>query len=83
MMTMKQIIFGSVLALLLFGFFVEQAFAQETGTNGGIAAGGTNGAIAGNGGVSTSGNTTNGKNGANANGDSIGNTTGLAIPGED
>lgn len=80
---MKQIIFGSVLALLLFGFFVEQAFAQETGTNGGIVAGGTNGAIAGNGGVSTSGNTTNGKNGANANGDSIGNTTGLAIPGED
>jgi hypothetical protein len=83
MMTMKQIIFGSVLALLLFGFFVEQVFAQETGTNGGIAAGGTNGAIADNGGVSTSGNTTNGKNGANANGQGIGNTTGLAIPGED
>ena len=80
---MKQIIFGSVIALLLFGFFVEQVFAQETGTNGGIAAGGTNGAIAGNGGVSTSGNTTNNKNGVNANGDSIGNTTGLAIPGED
>ena len=38
---------------------------------------------AGNGGVSTSGNTTNGKNGANANGQGIGNTTGLAIPGED
>jgi hypothetical protein len=84
MMTMKQIIFGSVLALLLFGFFVEQTFAQETGTNGGIAAGGTNGAKAGNGGVSTSGNTTNGKNGANANGgDNVGNTTGLAVPGED
>jgi hypothetical protein len=44
MMTMKQIIFGSVLSLLLFGFFVEQVFAQETGTNGGIAAGGTKGA---------------------------------------
>ena len=43
-----------------------------------------NGAKAGNGGVSTSGNTTNGKNGANANGgDSVGNTTGLAVPGED
>ncbi len=77
---MKQIIFGSVLALLLFGFFVEQAFAQERGTNGGIAAGGTKGATAGNGGVSTSGNTTNDKN---ATGDSIGNTRGLAIPGED
>jgi len=83
MMTMKQIIFGSVLALLLFGFFGEQAFAQERGTNGGIAAGGTKGATAGNGGFSTSGNTTNDKNGADANGDSIGNTTGLAIPGED
>ena len=80
---MKQIIFGSVLALLLFGFFVDQAFTQVTGTNGGIAAGGTNAAIPGNGGVSASGNTTNGKNGANANGDNIGNTTGLAIPGED
>ena len=32
----------------------------------------------------TSGNTTSGKNGANANGgDSVGNTTGLAVPGED
>jgi len=72
---MKQVIFGSVLSLLLFGFFVYQA--------GGIAAGGTNGAITGNGGVSASGNTTNGKNAANANGDNIGNTTGLAIPGED
>jgi hypothetical protein len=80
---MKQFIFGSVLGLLLFGFFVYQAFGQVTGKNGGIAAGGTNGAIAGNGGVSGSGNTTNGKNAANANGDNIGNTTGLAIPGED
>jgi len=76
---MKKAIFGSVLALLLFGFFVDQAFAQVTGTNDGIEAG----AIVGKDGVSTSGNTTNGKNGANANGDNIGNTTGLAIPGED
>jgi hypothetical protein len=82
-MTMKEIIIGSLLALLVSGFFVEQAFAEVTGTNGGIAGGGTNGAAGGNGGVSTSGNTTNGKNGANENGDSIGNTTGLAIPGED
>ena len=80
---MKKAIFGSVLALLLFGFFVDQAFAQVTGTNDGIAAGGNNGAIVGKGGVSASDNTTNGKNGANANGDNIGNTTGLAIPGED
>ena len=40
--------------------------------------GGTNGATRGNGGLSTSGNTTNGKNGANANGHSIGNTTDVA-----
>ena len=80
---MKQLIFVGVLALLLFGFFVDQALAQVTGTNGRIVAGGTNGAIVGNGGVSASGNTTNGKNAANANGDNIGNTTGLAIPGED
>lgn len=72
---MKQIIFGSILALLLLGFFVEQVFAQVTGTNGGIATGGTNGAIGGNGGGSTNGNTTNGKNGANANGHTMGNAT--------
>ena len=82
-MTMKEIIIGSLLALLVSGFFVEQAFAQVTGTNDGIAGGGTNGGAGGNGGVSTSGNTTDGKNDANANGHSIGNTTGLAIPGED
>jgi hypothetical protein len=35
---MKQVIFGCVLALLSFGFFVDQAFDQVTGTNGGIAA---------------------------------------------
>lgn len=75
-MTMKQIIFGSVIALLLFGFFVEQAFAQVTGTNGGIAGGGTKGGVGGNGGVGTSGNTTNGKNGTNANGHSIVGITG-------
>jgi len=67
-MTMKEIIIGSLLALLVSGFFVEQAFAQVTGTNGGIAGGGTNGAAGGNGGAGTSGNTTgtSGKNGANA-----------------
>ena len=81
-MTMREVIIGSLLALLVSGFFVEQAFAQEkTGTNGGIAGGGTNGAAGGNGGAGTSGNTTNGKNGANANGDSLGNTT--SIRGED
>jgi hypothetical protein len=80
-MTMKEIIIGSLLALLVSGFFVEQAFAQVTGTNGGIAGGGISGAAGGNAGVSTSGNTTSGKNGTNANGQSIGNTTG--VPGED
>ena len=78
---MREVIIGSLLALLVSGFFVEQAFAQVTGTNGGIAGGGTNGAAGGNGGAGTSGNTTNGKNGANANGDSLGNTT--SIRGED
>ena len=33
---MKQIIFGAVIVLLLSGFFVEQAFAQVLGSNGGI-----------------------------------------------
>jgi hypothetical protein len=78
---MKQIIIGSLLALLLFVFFAEQAFA-EVGTNGGIAGGGTNGGVGSNGGVGTSGNTTNGKNGLNADGHGIGNTTGV-IGGED
>ena len=71
---MKQIIVGSVLALLLSGFFVEQAFAQPNGgtagngTNGGIAGNGTNGGIGGNGGAGTIGSTINGKHGTNANG---------------
>ena len=78
---MKQVIFGSVLALLLFGFFVEQAFAQVTGTNGDIAAGGTNGAIAGNGGVGSGGSTINIKNGTNVNGHTRAGTGGSA--GED
>jgi hypothetical protein len=67
---MKQIIFGAVIALLLSGFFVEQAFAQVTGSNGRIGGSGTTG-TATNGGVSTNGNTTNGKNGTSANGHSI------------
>jgi hypothetical protein len=72
---MKQIIFGAVMALLLSGFFVEQAFAQVNGTNGGIAGGGTKGGVAGNGGIGTSGKTINGKNGTSANGHGIGGTT--------
>jgi hypothetical protein len=72
MMTMRQIIFGSVLALLFFGFFVEQAVAQVTGTNGGVAGGGTKGGVGGSGGIGTSGKTINGKNGTNANGNSPG-----------
>jgi hypothetical protein len=67
---MKQIFFGAVIALLLSGFFVEQAFAQVTGSNGGIGGSGTTG-TATNGGVSANGNTTNGKNGTSANGHSI------------
>lgn len=65
---MKQIIFSVVAALLLSGFFVEQAFAQMTGTNGGIARGGTKGGVGGNGGNGTSGKTINGKNGTDATG---------------
>ena len=67
---MKQIIFGAVIALLLSGFLVEQAFAQVTGSNGGIGGSGNTGTATG-GGVSTNGNTTNGKNGTSANGHSI------------
>ena len=67
---MKQIIFGAVIALLLSGLFVEQAFAQVTGSNGGIGGSGTTG-TATNGGVSTNGNATNAKNGTSANGHSI------------
>jgi hypothetical protein len=67
----KQIIFGTIVALLLSGFFVEQAFAQVTGTNGGVAGGGTKGGIGGNGGIGTSGKTINGKNGTNANGNGL------------
>jgi hypothetical protein len=65
---MKQAIFGSLFVLLLFGFFVEQAFAQVTGANGGTAGSSATGGVGGSGGFSTSGNTTNGKNGTNANG---------------
>jgi hypothetical protein len=54
---MKQIIFGAVIALLLSGFFVEQAFAQINGTNGGKGEDGTKGGIGGNGGIWTSGKT--------------------------
>ncbi|MGC2680723.1 MAG: hypothetical protein WA323_02570 [Candidatus Nitrosopolaris sp.] len=72
---MKQIIFGTVIALLFSGFFVEQAFAQVNGTNGGIAGGGTKGGVGGNGGIGTSGSTINGKNGTSANGHSVGGTT--------
>ena len=67
---MKQIIFGAVIALLLSGFFLEQAFAQVIGSNGGIGGSGTPGKAT-SGGVSTNGNTTNGKNGTSANGHSI------------
>ncbi|HYA84548.1 MAG TPA: hypothetical protein VEH06_14040 [Candidatus Bathyarchaeia archaeon] len=69
---MKQIIFGTIVALLLSGFFVEQAFAQVTGTNGGVAGGGTKGGVGGNGGIGTSGKTINGKNGTSANGNMVG-----------
>ena len=75
-MTMKQIIFGSVIAILLFGFFVEQAFAQVIGANGGTAAGrelrveqGVTVELA------QSGNTINGKNSNDANGHSRGAPT--------
>jgi hypothetical protein len=67
---MKQIIFGAVITLLLSGFFLEQAFAQVMGSNGGIGGSGTTGKGT-NGGVSTNGNTTNGKTGTNANGHSM------------
>jgi hypothetical protein len=62
-MRMKQIILGSVIALLFLGIFVEQASAQVTGTKG--SGGGTNGTTGGNK-VITSGNTTNVKNGITA-----------------
>ena len=71
MQSMKQIIFGAVIALLC-GFYVEQGFAQA---NGGIAGGGTKGGVAGNGGIGTSGKTINGKDGTSANGHGIGGTT--------
>ncbi|MGC2680860.1 MAG: hypothetical protein WA323_03260 [Candidatus Nitrosopolaris sp.] len=64
---MKQIIFSIVAALLLSGFFVEQAFALQ-GTNGGKAGDGTKGGVGVNGGNGISGKTLNGKNGTNANG---------------
>jgi hypothetical protein len=69
---MKQIILGTVIALVLSGFFVEQAFAQANGTNGGIGGGGTKGGVGGNGGNGTSGKTINGKNGIDANGHNLG-----------
>jgi hypothetical protein len=68
---MKQIVFVVVIAILFSGFFVEQAFAQVIGSNGGIGGSGTTG-TATNGGVGTNGNTTNGKNGTSTNGHSIG-----------
>jgi len=68
---MKQIIFGTLIALLLSGFFVEQAFAQVNGKSGakGEVGTGGKGGIGGSGGI---GNTINGKNGTNANGHSAG-----------
>lgn len=66
---MKQIIFGTVIALLLSGFFVEQAFAQVNGANGGKGEAGTSG----KGGIGGIGSTINGKNGTSANGHSVGN----------
>jgi hypothetical protein len=60
---------------LLSGFFVEQAFAQVNGTNGGIVGGGTKGGLGGNGGNGTSGKTINGKNGIDANGHNFGIAT--------
>jgi hypothetical protein len=69
---MKQIIFGTVIALLLSGFFVEQAFAQVNGTNGGKGGNGQDAIKGGNGGIGTSGSTINGKNGTSANGHSFG-----------
>jgi hypothetical protein len=72
---MKQIIFGAVIALLLSGFFVEQAFAQINGTNGGKGEDGAKGGIGGNGGIGTSGKTINGENGTSANGHGIVGTT--------
>ena len=71
---MKQIIFGVVIALLLSGFFAEQAFAQINGTNGGRGQDGSKGGIGGNGGIGTSGNAINGRNGTSANGHDIGGT---------
>lgn len=65
---MKQIIFGVVIALLLSGFFAEQAFAQINGTNGGKGQNGSKG------GIGTSGNAINGRNGTSANGHGIGGT---------
>jgi hypothetical protein len=65
-------LFGTVIALLLSGFFVEQAFAQANGTNGGKGADGTKGGIGGSGGIGISGSAINGKNGTSANGHSIG-----------
>jgi hypothetical protein len=62
-MTMIQIIIVGVLALVLSGFFVDQAFAQA---NGGIGGNGTNGGVGGNG--ATGGSAASGKHGTNANG---------------
>jgi hypothetical protein len=61
---MKQIIVGSIIALLFLGIFVEQASVQAIGTKG--AGGSTNGTTGGNSKVNSSGNTTNVKNGPSA-----------------
>jgi hypothetical protein len=71
---MKQIIIGTVIALLLSAFFVEQAFAM-TGANGGIGGGGTKGGAGGNGGNGTNGKTINGKNGTDASGQTLASAT--------
>ena len=64
---MKQIIFGAVIALLLSGFFVEEALANINGANGAKGEDGIKG---------TSGKTIIGKNGASANHHAISNTVG-------
>jgi len=73
---MKEIIFAGVLALLLFGFFLEQGFAQVTGTNGRTGTNGTKGAVGGNGVVGADGSTINIKNGTNVNGHTRGGSAG-------
>ncbi|MFZ0514493.1 MAG: hypothetical protein WAM14_23010 [Candidatus Nitrosopolaris sp.] len=81
---MMQIIFISVMAaLLLFGFFANQAFSQTIGQNGGTAGDGTKSGGGSNGGTincpptcntNETGAGHNGHNGQNANGNNGGGT---------